>query len=241
MISMYGQKLYMELGPLSYSSTQRAEDGLNSAKDFLDGLRAKVKDEAAKKSLEGADRLISQLQKSIDRAKRLAELIGKDAVPLEVEAWVNGDPLTEADLKGKVVLLDFWAVWFGPCIATFPHLREWHEKYADRGLVIVGLTRYYNYAWDPDADRPMRAQGKERVAPEKEREMLAKFAERHKLHHRFAIQKDDALSDYYGVSGMPHVVLIDRSGKIRLIRVGRGEKRTQEIQEMLEKLIATET
>jgi thiol-disulfide isomerase/thioredoxin len=71
-------------------------------------------------------------------------LIGQPAFPLETAAWVNGDPLTDADLKGKVVLLDFWAVWCGPCIACFPHLRDWHEKYADRGLVIVGLTKYYS-------------------------------------------------------------------------------------------------
>jgi hypothetical protein len=68
--------------------------------------------------------------------------------------------------------------------------------------------------------------------------MLAKFAEHHNLHHRFAIQKDRTLAEFYAVSGIPHVVLIDREGKVRLIRVGSGEKNAQDISEMLEKLIA---
>jgi len=237
-ISVFGQKVYMELGQLASSDPTGAEEGMKSAKAFLDGLRAKVKDEAAKRSLDNADRTLARLQSSIDRAKRLAALVGKDATPLEVEAWVNGTPLTEADLKGKVVLLDFWAVWCGPCIATFPHLREWQEKYADKGLVMIGLTNYYNFTWDDAAGRPARAQGPDKVAPEKEREMLVKFAEHHNLHHRFAIQKDKTLAEYYGVSGIPHVVLIDSEGKIRLIRVGSGDKNAKDIQEMLEKLVA---
>ena len=106
--------------------------------------------------------MLIRLGSSIERAKRLAALVGKDATPLEAEAWVNGTPLADADLKGKVVLLDFWAVWCGPCIATFPHLREWQEKYADKGLVIVGLTDYYNFTWDEAAGRPTRRKARRR-------------------------------------------------------------------------------
>lgn len=148
------------------------------------------------------------------------------------------DPLTDADLKGKVVLLDFWAAWCGPCVMTLPHLREWHEKYADKGLVIVGLTRYYNYTWDDEAGRPKRLSADEKATPEQENEMLAKFAEHHNLHHRIAIQKDETLSDYYVVSGIPHVVLVDREGKIRLFRIGSGEANATAIKEMIEELIA---
>jgi len=236
-ITTYGQKLWMELGPVISRDPTRAEQGLKSARTFLEGLRRKVNERAAKKSLEGAEQSLAQLQSSIDRAKQRAALIGKDAAPLEVEAWVNGTPLTAADLKGKVVLLDFFAVWFGPSIAELPHLRQWQEKYADKGLVIVGLTRYFNFTWDPKASRPVRARGQEKVAPEKEREMLAEFAERHQLRYRFAIQKGDTLADYYVLHRIPHVVLIDRQGKIRLIRTGGDPRNVIEIQQMLEQLI----
>lgn len=237
-LSLYSQKVAMELGPLAAAETAAAEQGLAAAKAFMDGLRAKITDEAAQKALENLELNLTRLQTSIDRAKRLAALVGMDATPLEVESWVTGTPLTADELKGKVVLLDFWAVWCGPCIMTFPHLREWQEKYADKGLVIVGLTNYYNFTWDDAAGRATRATGTEKVPPEKEREMLVKFAESNKLQHRLAIQKDKALAEYYAVSGIPHVVVIDRQGKIRLIRVGSGDKNAKDISDMLEKLIA---
>ena len=72
------------------------------------------------------------------------------------------------------MLLDFWAVWCGPCIATFPHLREWNEKYAGKGLVMIGLTDYYNFDWDEKAGKATHSRDK--VAPEKEQAMLVKFA-----------------------------------------------------------------
>jgi thiol-disulfide isomerase/thioredoxin len=164
-----------------------------------------------------------------------AQLIGKKAAPLDVEAWVNGSPLTDEELKGKVVLLDFWAIWCGPCIATFPHLREWNDKYADKGLVMIGLTGYYNYDWDEKADKAVHSQ--EKVAPDKEQAMLVKFAAQHKLTHRFAIQRGGSFSKDYGVTGIPQVVVIDRDGVIRLIKVGSGEANAKAISELLEQLL----
>src|SRR5262249_16210105 len=161
------------------------------------------------------------LQRQIDSSRKLIELIGKDAAPLKVESWVNGSPLTNADLKGKVVLLDFWAVWCGPCIATFPHLREWNEKYGDKGLVIIGLTSYYKWRWEEEGKKASHSA--DEVKHSDEPAMLVKFAESHNLKHRFAIAADDSLSEYYGVSGIPHVVVIDQQGKIRLMRVGSGD------------------
>lgn len=56
-----------------------------------------------------------------------------------INAWLNSAPLTMKALRGKVVLVDFWTYSCINCLRTLPHLIGWHEKYKDRGLVIVGV------------------------------------------------------------------------------------------------------
>jgi thiol-disulfide isomerase/thioredoxin len=237
-INRYATKLQQEIALLANSDPDKAEQQLAAAQDVLKSVKERAKEDSTKRAVEQASASLARIESSIERAKKLAKLVGQDAAPLEVEAWVNGAPLTDADLKAKVVLLDFWAVWCGPCIATFPHLREWQEKYADKGLVIIGLTNYYNYKWDNEAERAKRAEGE--VAPDEEQKMLERFAEHHDLHHRFAIQKGDKLSEYYAVSGIPHVVVIDQEGKVRLVRVGSGDANARDISELLDELLSGE-
>ncbi len=219
------------------SDADAAEKELGKLKEVLETI--KPDQENAKKLMQNALNSFPNFQRNIDSARKLKELVGKDAASLElgkIDAWVNGEPLTDADLKGKVVFLDFWAVWCGPCIATFPHLKEWQEKYADKGLVMVGLTRYYNYEWDDAAGRAKRSQGQ--VAASDEQKMLEKFAEQHALKHRFAVQgKESSLDEYYAVSGIPHVVVIDQEGKVRMIKVGSGEANAKALEGLLKELL----
>src|SRR3989338_2253577 len=56
-----------------------------------------------------------------------------------IATWINSEPLTLEELKGKVVLVDFWTYSCINCIRTLPYLKDWHEKYADDGLVIIGV------------------------------------------------------------------------------------------------------
>lgn len=55
------------------------------------------------------------------------------------QAWINSEPLKIHDLRGKVVLIDFWTYTCINCIRTLPYLKIWHSKYADDGLVIIGV------------------------------------------------------------------------------------------------------
>lgn len=68
------------------------------------------------------------------------ELIGHAAPELRgIKAWKNGGPVTLAGLRGKVVLLDFWGSWCGPCKGSMPELMKLHDQYRDKGLAIVAV------------------------------------------------------------------------------------------------------
>jgi thiol-disulfide isomerase/thioredoxin len=229
------RKVSMEIGSSTRSQPAEAEAKLTALKDQLGKLKESAKEESTKSKIDTAVKNFANLERSIASAKKLAELIGKDAAPLAVEAWVNGKPLTDADLKGKVVLLDFWAVWCGPCIATFPHLRDWQAEYGDKGLVIIGVTGYYKYKWD---DETKRQKSDKEASKEDEQAMLVKFAEMHSLKHRFAIQDGRSMSEYYGVTGIPEAVVIDQQGKVQLVRVGSGDANAKDIDDLLKKLLS---
>jgi thiol-disulfide isomerase/thioredoxin len=55
-----------------------------------------------------------------------------------IEKWLNSEPLTLQQLRGKVVLVDFWTYTCINCIRTLPYVKSWHEKYKDKGLVVIG-------------------------------------------------------------------------------------------------------
>src|SRR4051812_2372285 len=78
----------------------------------------------------------------LEQNKQRAEINamqGKAAPDLALKDWLNSKALTPADLRGKIVVLDFWATWCGPCIASFPHNNELAAKYAGQGVVFIGV------------------------------------------------------------------------------------------------------
>lgn len=176
-------------------------------------------------------------------ADPLEAMIGKPAPDFEGDFAINGKPTKLSDLKGKVVLVDFWAVWCGPCIATFPHLREWHKEYKDKGLEIVGVTMYNcelnrHYGFDKEAGKLTRI---EKQTKEGEQELLKQFAEHHKLEHLLMTLPQEKLRkafEEYHVRGIPHVVLVDREGIVQLVKVGAGEANARAIEAKIRELLA---
>jgi thiol-disulfide isomerase/thioredoxin len=67
-----------------------------------------------------------------------AELEGKPMPALDLTEWTNGE-VKAADMKGKVVVVDLFATWCGPCMAAIPHNNELYNQYKDQGLVVIGV------------------------------------------------------------------------------------------------------
>lgn len=120
-----------------------------------------------------------------------------------IDAWLNSEPLRLAELRGKVVLLDFWTFGCVNCIRTLPHVRGWHERYATQGLVVIGVhTPEFAH------ERPLPA--------------LRNAVARHGL--RYPIAQDNAYRSWnaYGVRYWPAQILIDRDGRIAWRHYGEG-------------------
>jgi len=167
------------------------------------------------------------------------KLIGKPAPDITGVHTLNGKAKKLSDLKGKVVLVDFWAVWCGPCIATFPHLRDWAKEYQKDGLEILGVTTYFEQiAFDKEKGSIKKAD--KNLTAEEEHAMVKDFAAHHKLAHQLMLVSKDAwnsLSQDYGVRGIPQAVLIDRKDNIRMVKVGSGEENAADLHEEIRKLL----
>jgi thiol-disulfide isomerase/thioredoxin len=213
-----------------------ASKALESAKTFLD--RIKSEDEKVVQAIEGFLKNTKNMERSIESSKRLLSMIGKPAPEIDPMEWVNGEPLsTLGDLKGRVVLIDFWAVWCGPCVATFPHLKHLDAEYKEKGLTILGVTRQYNMRWDESKENYGRSDTPVELADEMS--MLEKFVAKHELTHRTMVtpEKSD-MQARYAVTGIPHAVVIDKQGIVRLVKVGSGSQNAEEIESMIKKLLA---
>jgi len=143
--------------------------------------------------------------------------------------WIEHEPIKLAELRGQVVLLDFWAPWCGPCRYTFPKLTLWHQAYKDKGLVILGLTKYFGH----DQERTL--------TPGEELVYLKEFKKRNRLPYGFVVADSDANNINYGAYSIPMSFLIDRRGAVRFISVGADPDEIMALEKMIKKLIAEPT
>lgn len=166
--------------------------------------------------------------KNIANVKQLAtdgeipgtnSLLGKTAPQIDL-SFTDGTKIPWKDLQGKIVVLDFWAVWCGPCIASFPDLRDLHEKYAGENVVVIGVTRRHGYRWNPDKNK---IEERSQATEEEEVFAITKFLEGHKIGF-FQLLDDGSTVDAYKVSQWPTTVVIDKDGVVKF--TGSIGKRT---------------
>ena len=136
-----------------------------------------------------------------------------------ISSWINSDPLTIAGQRGKIVLVDFWTYSCVNCIRTLPYLKEWHAKYADRGLVIIGVHTP-EFAFEKDRDN-----------------VLAAVAE-YGIEYPVAQDNDDVTWDAFSNAYWPAKYLVDGEGRIRYRHFGEGAyaETEQQIRDLLAEL-----
>lgn len=131
--------------------------------------------------------------------------------------WVNSNPLTMQALRGKVVLVDFWTYTCINCIRTLPYLKSWHEKYKDKGLVIVGVHTP-EFAFEKDIGNVKKA--------------VSDFG------ITYAVMQDNDYATWqaYANRYWPAKYLIDATGTIRYTHFGEGEY--DQTERMIQKLLS---
>jgi cytochrome c biogenesis protein CcmG/thiol:disulfide interchange protein DsbE len=113
----------------------------------------------------------------------------------------DGRTVSLADYKGKVVLLNFWATWCGPCKIEIPWFADFEQKYKDRGFAVLGVA--------------MDDEGWEVVKP---------YVSQNKINYRILLGNDDLAAKYGGVDSLPTTFIIDQDGRIASTHVGLVSK-----------------
>jgi len=124
----------------------------------------------------------------------------------------SGKEVTLASLKGRVVLLDFWATWCGPCKQAMPSIQKLHEKYKDQAVTIIGVN-----CWER-GDAPAYMKKKDFTYT--------------------LLLKGDELATAYGISGIPTFILIDGEGKVIHAASGFSDGEEEHLAEMIDKALA---
>ena len=201
--------LALTLGDLyvSLDNVEKAQRMLSEEADFAEGIFHIMQATGTQEQKRAAAGGRVHIR---DRARQVA-LIDQPAPEITISDWIKGEPTTLAELRGRVVLLEFWATWCKPCQQMFPKLKQLDEQYRDRGLDVIALTRHYF------AGRDLASSQAEEL------ELMRSVVNQHELEFRVGVAEDERTQDQYGATGMPTLAVIDRAGIVRYAHFGGGE------------------
>jgi len=166
---------------------------------------------------------------------RLALLEGQPAPELQdIAAWKNSGPIKLSDLRGKVVLLEFWHYQCGPCVGTMPKLFSIYDKYHDKGLVVIGVHVHPKIETVAKLDEKL-ADIKKRLWKDRDIPFPVALARKHEVSYRPNVERKagSLVRADYGITGVPTGVLIDRQGRV----VGQFYHCSEDDEAALEKML----
>jgi thiol-disulfide isomerase/thioredoxin len=141
------------------------------------------------------------------------QFLGKPAPPFEVATRAKGPAMTRESLAGKVVVIDFWATWCGPCRATIPRLNALHKKYGKKGVVVLGVT---------DEDRAT----------------VDAFLKGTKIKYPIGLDGEGrGANKAFFVQAYPTLLLMDQKGVIREVYIGASEGKMDKLEARIEELL----
>lgn len=150
--------------------------------------------------------------------KHWALLLGQPAPELEeIIAWKNSRPLKLSELRGKVVLLEFWGSWCGPCVGRMPDLFSLHDKYHDQGLMIIGIHVDVGERIDSAAKLDEKlADVKKQLWNDRDIPFPVALVLERRVPFRPDVENKAGcpLAAEYGIDSVPTGILIDRQGRI---------------------------
>jgi len=152
----------------------------------------------------------TSIRTRIQKNKHLLSLEGKPAPPLEMNEYIGAKPVPVAQLKGKPLILFFWAHWCADCKYQGPILSRLQQEFGPRGLVVIGPTQRYGYIAS-GTDAP----------PADELKYIAQIRDQFYGGLRMTVPVSEENFKNFGSSTTPTLVVVDRAGIVRLYHPGR--------------------
>ncbi len=214
---------------LSLAAAHQRERDWNGAIPYLEHLLGYIKT-LAERTPSSSQLQASHLavRKQLDRTRRFAGMTGNAVPDLKAQHWAQGEAVELGGLKGKVVLVDFCAMWAKPSRDRMEMLKELQQD----GVEIIGVTLAYKHKYDAETDKVTAADD---LKPEDEVAGLAAFAKKHEIPWLLAVIGQETI-DEYGVASLPHTVAIDKKGNVQAILLG-GDRASEDLKSIVKGLL----